>query len=710
VAADGARGEARAAYDTAVKDVVAAQLAAMPVARLKESTEGRLRLGAIEAAGFRTVGAVLRVGRGRLQSIRGVGPETATKLVAAGRQLETALTGSVRLRLDAAGRPTSHTELLVALATWSATERNVAPLRGQLEPLASRVEDLSLQAEPARSRWKLAFAGGKRRVAARVALAELDELVRAHETVELAAAARATLEIDPVDEVAVWEDYAQDAVAYNGLLIEVGGLAPHEELVHGRLPQEIADRVNQQVLDTELLDVSLRGYQAFGAKFAITQVRAMVGDEMGLGKTIEALAAICHLTSEGATHFLVVCPASVLVNWAHEIGGHSRLAAFRLHGAERDRTTTVWQRRGGVAVTTYDSLKSLPSTDVPIAMLVVDEAHYVKNAAAQRTKVVQEWVRRAERTLYLTGTPMENRVEEFRTLVGHLQPAVADGIRAVDGLAGADTFRRAVAPVYLRRNQSDVLDELPPRIETEEWVQLFGDDSAAYREAVADGSFMAMRRAAYAPGTTSGSAKLTRLVDIAEEAAANGRKVVVFSYFKDVIAAVQHVLEDLVLGAITGSVAPIERQALVDEFTSRSEPAVLVSQIEAGGVGLNIQTASVVILTEPQWKPTTEEQTIARCHRMGQIRPVDVHRLLAEDSVDQRMLELLAGKATLFDEYVRRSDLKDASPDAVDISGVNAARGIASQAELERRIVDVEQRRLGVGESKNQPSSEAPAC
>jgi superfamily II DNA or RNA helicase len=696
MAADDTRGEARAAYDRAVNEVVAAQIAAMPLARLKQSTEGRLRLGAVEAAGFRTVGAVLRVGRGRLQSIRGVGPETATKLVAAGRQLERALTGSVRLRFDAAGRPTSHTELLVALAMWSATERNVAPLRERLEPLASRVEDLSVQGEPARSRWKLAFAGGKRRAAARSALAELDELVRAHETVELAPAARATLEIDPVNEVAVWEDYAHDAVAYNGLLIEVGGLAPDEDLVHGRLPQEIADRVNQHVLDTELLDVSLRGYQAFGAKFALAQGRAMIGDEMGLGKTIEALAAICHLTSEGATHFLVVCPASVLVNWAHEIGGHSRLAAFRLHGADRDRATMLWQRRGGIGVTTYDSLRSLPAIDVPIAMLVVDEAHYVKNAAARRTTVVQQWVRRAERTLYLTGTPMENRVDEFRTLVGHLQPAIADGIRAVDGLAGADTFRRAVAPVYLRRNQSDVLDELPPRIETEEWVQLAGDDFAAYREAVAAGSFMAMRRAAYAPGTTSGSAKLTRLADIAEEAAANARKVVVFSYFKDVLAAVEGVLGDLVLGVITGAVTPIERQRLVDEFTARLKPTVLVSQIEAGGVGLNIQAASVVILTEPQWKPTTEEQAIARCHRMGQIRPVDVHRLLAEDSVDQRMLEILARKASLFDEYVRRSDLKDATPDAVDISGVKAARSIASQAELERRIVEVEQRRLGL--------------
>ena len=149
--------------------------------------------------------------------------------------------------------------------------------------------------------------------------------------------------------------------------------------------------------------------------------------------------------------------------------------------------------------------------------------------------------------------------------------------------------------------------------------------------------------------------------------------------------------------------APIKRQQLVDEFTAPTDP-VLVSQIEAGGVGLNIQAASVVILAEPQWKPTTEDQAIARCHRMGQIRPVDVHRLLAEDSVDQRMLEILAGKATLFNEYVRRSDLKDASPDAVDVSGVHATRDVASQAELERRIVATEQRRLGIVEQDERPT------
>ena len=217
---------------------------------------------------------------------------------------------------------------------------------------------------------------------------------------------------------------------------------------------------------------------------------------------------------------------------------------------------------------------------------------------------------------------------------------------------------------------------------------------AAYRDAFASCNFMAMRRAAYAPRTPEHSAKLRRLVEIVDEAASNDRKVVVFSYFRDVLEIVAAELGAAAVGPLTGSVSPSVRQDMVDKFTARKGPAVLVSQIQAGGVGLNIQAASVVILTEPQWKPTMEDQAIARCHRMGQVRSVDVHRLLAEDSVDQRMLEILATKAILFDEYARRSELKEISPDAVDVSDLKATREASTQAEAERRILEMERKRL----------------
>jgi SNF2 family DNA or RNA helicase len=209
---------------------------------------------------------------------------------------------------------------------------------------------------------------------------------------------------------------------------------------------------------------------------------------------------------------------------------------------------------------------------------------------------------------------------------------------------------------------------------------------------VASGNFMAMRRAAFESAALGQSAKLHRLVEIVDEAAGNGWKTVVFSSFLDVLRAVGDALGGRCAGLLTGRLDPSSRLALVDEFSASPEPLVLVSQIQAGGVGLNIQAASVVVLTEPQWKPSIEDQAVARLHRLGQVRPVHVHRLLAEGGVDQRMREILATKRQLFDEYMRMSDLKDASPHAIDVSALAAA----PQAEAERRIIERERRRLGL--------------
>ncbi len=168
------------------------------------------------------------------------------------------------------------------------------------------------------------------------------------------------------------------------------------------------------------------------------------------------------------------------------------------------------------------------------------------------------------------------------------------------------------------------------------------------------------------------------------EAAETGLKVVVFSYFREVLSAVRAALGEEVAGTVSGGVPAARRQRLVDEFTAVEGHAVLLAQIEAGGTGLNLQSASVVILCEPQVKPTLEHQAVARAHRMGQVRAVQVHRLLAEDSVDEQLLSILKNKDRLFDAYARRSDVAEATPDAVDVS----------DAALARRIVEEEQRRL----------------
>lgn len=688
-----------AAFEAERDRVVQDQLARMPVEALKTASDGRLRLGAIENAGLRTVASVRAAGRFRLEAIPGVGDKTATQVLAAAQQVEVALRNVTRVRFDVDTRPPEQAALIAALREHESAERLVGPIEDRLRSVVSLIDEHVDAARLETRRVRRFFSGRDRKQQARQSYERLVALTTDPSTsqlIEEMARAEAAF-VRPLSSDELWAEFMSRSVAYNGLLIDVSGQGPDDEASSGFLPEEIVERIRAFELDPSFMTASLRGYQSFGAKFALVQQRAILGDEMGLGKTIEALAVLSHLRARGGTHFLVVSPASVMANWEHEIGRHTRIErTWRLHGSDRDRHLRQWVKHGGIGVTTFDTLRALEVPDVAIGAVVVDEAHYVKNPEARRTKAVKTWLGRAEVSLLMSGTPMENRVEEFRTLVHHLRPEVAATIRTSDGIAGADAFRKSVAPVYLRRNQADVLDELPPRIETADWVSLEGPAADVYRSAVAERNFMAMRRAAFLTSRPHDSPKLARLLEIAEEAADNDRKVVVFSYFRDVIGRVHEALGPLAMGPLTGSVSAADRQQLVDDFSSRRGPAVLVGQIEAGGVGLNIQAASVVVLTEPQWKPSTEDQAIARCHRLGQVRPVEVHRLLTENSVDERMLEILARKSALFAEYVRQSAMKDATPEAVDVTDDERTAEVANQAEQERRIIELERRRLGL--------------
>ncbi|MFL6052412.1 MAG: DEAD/DEAH box helicase, partial [Actinoallomurus sp.] len=478
-----------------------------------------------------------------------------------------------------------------------------------------------------------------------------------------------------------WEDFLARPADYFAMLSELGFLSEDEDAVHGDLPEEIIKAVRDQALSGEHLTASLRGYQSFAARFALVQRKVIIGDEMGLGKSVEALAVLAHLRSRGETHFLVICPAAVVTNWIREVTSKSKLRAHRVHGPERNRAARAWRRDGGVAVTTYETLAWWEPALAQIrdlACVVVDEAHYIKNPQAQRTIRTNNLIARCDRAILLTGTPLENRVDEFRNLASYVRPDLT--VDATD--LSPRTFRRQIAPAYLRRNQEDELTELPELIEVEEWLPMTAADASHYRAAVERSNFMEMRQAAMLQG--SRSAKVQRLIEIVREAEANERRVIVFSYFREVLDLVARLLPRPVFGPLTGSVPASQRQQMVDDFSSAEHGAVLVSQIMAGGVGLNIQSASVVVICEPQLKPTTEAQAIARAHRMGQVQSVQVHRLLSEDSVDQRIVELLAGKKRLFDDFARVSDMADSTPEAVDLS----------EAELVRQVVAAERQRL----------------
>lgn len=664
--------EFRTAVDAAGNAVRQAEvrklLAEMPVERLKDATSGQLRINALIDAGIGNVQQVLDQ-RSRIRSLPGVGETTGNRMVGAARTIWQTTLDEMPVRIDIKNRSQATTKLLTAMRAWDAA-RSIRSATADLAA-ADAVRPLLQSLDPQASHVVL--------VPQARTVAEL--------RAALAAVERRGALLDGGADVAggdPWDDFSTRPADYYVMLAELGFLADDAEKSQGDLPAEIVAAVRELKLDTSHLKASLRGYQSFGARFAIVQRKVIIGDEMGLGKTVESLAVLAHLHAKGSSHFLVVCPAAVVTNWVREVRTKSDLRAYRLHGPGRDEALKSWIRNGGVAVTTYDTLGwmegRIPERAAP-ACLVFDEAHYIKNPDARRTQRSTALIHASERVVLLTGTPLENRIEEFRNLVGYLRPDLSISASEL----APRQFRKQVAPAYLRRNQEDVLTELPERVEVDEWMPMSSADEQRYRAAVIEGNFAAMRQAALLAGVRS--EKVQRLIDIVQEAEENERKVLVFSYFRNVLDEVASVLPGKVFGPLTGSVPAAKRQSMVDEFSQAPHGAVLVAQIVAGGVGLNIQAASVVVICEPQLKPTTEWQAIGRSHRMGQLESVQVHRLLSEEGVDQRIIEILARKNQLFAEFARVSETADSAPEAFDIT----------DAELAREIVAAERERLLTG-------------
>ena len=682
--------DVRRAYQASHAAAVRGRLQALQIDKLRDVTGARLPVTKLEEAGYRTVADLVSATPEVLRQVPGIGATGAERTAEAARRIAEAVEQNTGVTADMDLRGPDAAALLSSLYRARVADRVLEKVREPAARIGGALVGLADTAKPLSGRVRRLFMRQTRRERAVQAATQLEALFSEPKTVrelQRIDAANERLRGKPPRPGTARNDFEKHSADYFSTLSRIVGSQESPKAARGFLTDDLATRVADQQLDETHLRVSLRGYQSFGARFALAQRRVVLGDEMGCGKTVEAIAALAHLRAEGAKYFLVVCPASVLVNWMREVASHSSLRPHRLHGTERDASLRSWVRNGGVGVTTFEALRGI---DVPpqieVSMLVVDEAHYVKNPDTIRSAAVRAWSDRVERVLFLTGTPMENRVEEFRNLVDYLQPELVSSIGEIDAVAGSEAFRRAVGPAYLRRNQEDVLTELPELVQVDEWDDLGAEDAEAYREAVAARSFMAMRRAAYASADPASCAKLRRLVEIADEAGENGRKVVVFSYFRDVLDLVCATLGERAVGPLTGAVPPTRRQEMVDQFAQKKGHAVLVSQIQAGGVGLNMQAASVVILCEPQVKPTLETQAIARAHRMGQIRRVQVHRLLATDSVDQRMLEILETKKELFDSYARRSDTAETMPEALDL---------ASPA-LARQVIAAERERLGL--------------
>lgn len=446
--------------------------------------------------------------------------------------------------------------------------------------------------------------------------------------------------------------------------------AAHAE--HGHLKDDLVSRIDRLELDLSgMKDCMLRRYQEFGTKFLLVRKHSFLGDEMGLGKTVQVLAAICHLQSQAETIWgLVVVPASLRQNWEREIQTKTNAAAYVLEGSTLQQRAIEWQKRGGIAIISYTTLRAkldeMTEATQHLTIAVADEAQYIKNPGSGRTKATRTFTQKAEFSIVMTGTPIENHPREFTSILEALNHGMA-GVKQLKGNEAAcspDFFRQVMSDVYLRRNKEDVLDELPELNEIVEYVALEDGDLRQHLDAMRAGEhFMKLRQHAALAGPGPGS-KLERVIELVEEYRENAESVVVFSYFKDVLGFLREAIPDA--GMIDGSVKSEDRMRLIDEFSEYKERGcVLLTQIIAGGVGLNMQAASAVILVEPQLNPAIEYQAIARVHRMGQRNSVNVHRLITSHTIEEGIVKLLEKKRKYMEDYARDSVLKDQAESAV---------------------------------------------
>lgn len=420
---------------------------------------------------------------------------------------------------------------------------------------------------------------------------------------------------------------------------------------------ELRKQIEHVELNIRGLRCILRPYQLFGVKYILNQRNVLLGDEMGLGKTIEAIAAMVSLRNNGAKHFVVVCPASILVNWEREITKHSDMRCFILHGSDYNINFQRWVSQGGIAVTNYEST-ALYKYSGYVAMTVVDEAHYIKNRMAARTQNTIAILNKSNRKLFMTGTPLENRLDEMVSLIELLQPEIASKIRMMSRVS-KERFRHVVAPVYFRRTKDSVWEEMPELQVIEDVIELTNAERYRYIGYVRErtmAAFVKMRQISFMMENDRDSSKLTRIKEVCGEAIANGRKVIIFSYYLNTIDRIRKSFGMATYGPITGSILPETRQTIIDQFSEHEGGAVLLAQIMAGGTGLNIQKASIVIMCEPQYKPSIENQAIARAYRIGQMSNVTVYRLLGARTVDERILQILKEKQAIFDAYADKSE------------------------------------------------------
>jgi len=454
-----------------------------------------------------------------------------------------------------------------------------------------------------------------------------------------------------------------------------------------RREQEEVAKLEKGVLQLDLLKVPLYDYQMRGVLFMAYRGRCILGDDMGLGKTVQTIAAAELMARErGVERVLVVAPASVKYQWHSEILKFTDRSVQIIDGNTEERAS-LYKQPAFFRLINYELvLRDLDKLNgwVP-DLIVLDEAQRIKNWESKISRAVKKL--RSRFGIVLTGTPLENKLEELYSIVQfvddrRLGPAfqflhdhrVLDEGGKLLGYRNLDKIREKLQPILLRRTRAEVLGQLPNRTDNAIYVEMSEAQRAPYAEQqmmlarllqkkylseldrrrilccianmrmLCDSTFLVNDQTNVSPKLDEFSERIRELV------VEGPHKVVVFSQWEKMLRKAAEVLETHKIGYVLlhGGVTGTQRRTMPERFRDDPDCRVFLST-DTGGVGLNLQSADTVINLEPPWNPAVLEQRIARVHRLGQHLPVQVLNFLTRDSIEERVLLTLERKKSLFE-------------------------------------------------------------
>ena len=479
---------------------------------------------------------------------------------------------------------------------------------------------------------------------------------------------------------------------YLSSMLESCGIPIETDESVKKVSETLSGGAIQAVTPRLVSGMSLRDYQKRGYEwmYALDQMHmgGILADDMGLGKTVQVIALLLSAKAPGRTS-LVVAPTSLTYNWLSEIHRFAPdLSAAVLSGASVQRAGLIRHVKQhsdlDVLITSYPLIRRDAElmTDYRFRFVILDEAQNIKNSGSVAAAAVKQL--QADSRFALTGTPMENGVGELWSIFDFILPGYLPGYNAFlrryqDGENAEDLLRR-IRPFLTRRLKQDVLEELPDKVEIKLTAQMTQEQEQIYHAAlerlrprvgqILEEKGMGQGRIEVLSAITElrqicchpalvmneyqgGSGKEELLMEILPEMISNGRRILLFSQFTSMLKILRSRLEEegYTTLYLDGSTPAGERQGLTERFNAGEGQIFLIS-LRAGGSGLNLTGADLVIHYDPWWNPATEDQATDRAHRIGQQKKVEVIRLVTGESIEEQVVELGQRKKALFDRLI----------------------------------------------------------